>query len=164
MFPSLYTGIIQYFFQHTVTIWSPSGETIDFPYLLACVHWHKVHPHSGFYCGFAHSSMFAIIQSWMCRSIYVSRCTLLGSKGWNLKFSLCGSDKSASVGYPFYRPMSNCTFSDYRSLNLRGPLRLFNERSMNTSDFLVLKLPYHTACFGHIPTICINSLSLVVYC
>ena len=60
--------------------------------------------------------------------------------------------------------MSNCTFSDYRSLNLRGPLRLFNERSMNTSDFLVLKLPYHTACFGHIPTICINSLSLVVYC
>ena len=28
-----------------------SGETIDFPYLLACVHWHQVHPHSRFYFG-----------------------------------------------------------------------------------------------------------------
>ena len=28
-----------------------SDETIGFPYLLACVHWHQVHPHSRFYFG-----------------------------------------------------------------------------------------------------------------
>ena len=39
-------------------------------------------------------------------------------------------------------------------------MRLFNERSMNTSE--INKLLYHR--LGHSPTICINSLSLVVYC
>ena len=91
----------------------------------------------------------------------------MGSKGWNLKFSLSRSDKSTSVGYPFYRPMCNCTISDHRSLNLRCPLRLFNERSINTSDFLVLKLLYHTVCFGHSSTICIKFIvigSFIVRC
>ena len=63
--------------------------------------------------------------------------------------------------------MCNCTISDHRSLNLRCPLRLFNERSINTSDFLVLKLLYHTVCFGHSSTICIKFIvigSFIVRC
>ena len=44
-------GVIQYFFQHTVTIQSPTGETVDLPYTLACIHWYKVHPDARFYFG-----------------------------------------------------------------------------------------------------------------
>lgn len=44
-------GVIQYFFQHTVTIQSPTGGTVDLPYTLACIHWYKVHPNARFYFG-----------------------------------------------------------------------------------------------------------------
>lgn len=44
-------GVIQYFFQHTVTVQSPTGGTVDLPYTLACIHWYKVHPNARFYFG-----------------------------------------------------------------------------------------------------------------
>lgn len=44
-------GIVQHFFKHTLTIRSPTGETVDLPYTLACVHWYEVHPHARFYFG-----------------------------------------------------------------------------------------------------------------
>ena len=47
----LNVGVIQYFFQHTVTIQSPTGGTVDLPYTLACIHWYKVHPNARFYFG-----------------------------------------------------------------------------------------------------------------
>ena len=47
----MYAGVVQYFFQHTVTLRTSSGGTVDVPYTLACVHWYKVHPHARFYFG-----------------------------------------------------------------------------------------------------------------
>lgn len=47
----LHAGVVQYFFQHTLTVKSPAGEMVDLPYTLACVHWYKVHPHARFYFG-----------------------------------------------------------------------------------------------------------------
>lgn len=44
-------GIVQYFFKHSITIRSPTGENVNLPYTLACVHWYKVHPHARFYFG-----------------------------------------------------------------------------------------------------------------
>lgn len=46
-----FSGIVQYFFEHVVTIRSPTGEHVDLTYTLACVHWYKVHPHERFYFG-----------------------------------------------------------------------------------------------------------------
>lgn len=46
-----FSGIVQYFFEHVVTIRSPNGEHVDLTYTLACVHWYKVHPHERFYFG-----------------------------------------------------------------------------------------------------------------
>ena len=40
-------------------------------------------------------------------------------------------------------------------------------KCINTSDFLVLKLLYHTVCFGHSSTICIKFIvigSFIVRC
>ena len=42
-----------------------SDETIGFPYLLACVHWHQVHPHSRFYFG---------LPSQICLSSFKVEC------------------------------------------------------------------------------------------
>ena len=46
-----FSWIVQYFFEHVVTICYPTGELVDFTYTLACVHWYKVHPHERFYFG-----------------------------------------------------------------------------------------------------------------
>jgi len=39
-------GVIQYLFQHTVTVQSPSGGTVNLPHTLTRIHWYNVHPNA----------------------------------------------------------------------------------------------------------------------